>query len=472
MQLDYNRLFKKEMKIQIIIYPLCMAALLSSCHIYKQYDRPDVDTQGLYRDPVSVNDTLRSDTNNMADLPWEKVFTDSQLQNLIRLGLERNTDLQTALLQVKEAEASLMTSRLSYLPSLTLAPQGGVSSFDKMRGNWTWSLPVAASWEIDLFGKILNTKRAAKAALLQSDAYRQAVQTQVVSAIANYYYMLLMLDKQLQITEQTSVLWAKNVETMKAMKEAAMVNEAGVVQSEANYRAVLASVADLKNQIRQTENSLSLLLRQAPQKIERGRLEEQKLPMALNAGVPVQLLSNRPDVKAAEMALAGTYYNANEARAAFYPTLSISGTLGWTNQAGSMIVNPGKMIASAIGSLTQPLFYRGANIARLKIAKAQQQEAMLNFEQSILNAGAEVSDALSLYETANQKLVQRTIQINSLEKSVEYTQELLTLGTSTYLEVLTAQQSLLSAQLSGISDQYQQMQAVVNLYHALGGGTK
>lgn len=458
------------MKIQTIIYPLCMAALLSSCHIYKQYDRPEVDTQGLFRDPVSDTDTLVSDTMNMANLPWEQVFTDPQLQALIRLGLERNTDLQTALLRVKEAQASLMTSRLSYLPSLGLAPQGGVSSFDNMRGNWTWTLPVAASWEIDLFGKILNTKRAAKAALMQSEAYRQAVQTQVVAAIANYYYMLLMLDRQLEITEQTSVLWAKNVETMKAMKEAAMVNEAGVVQSEANYYAIVASVSELKNQIRQTENSLSLLLRQAPQQIGRGKLQDQRLPQVLQAGVPIQLLAKRPDVRAAEMALAGTYYNANEARAAFYPQISISGTYGWTNSAGSMIVNPGKLIASAIGSLTQPLFYRGANIARLKIAKAQQQEALLSFEQAILNAGADVSDALNLYETAKQKLVQREKQINALEKSVEYTQALLSLSTSTYLEVLTAQQSLLSAQLSGIADEFQQMQAIVNLYHALGGG--
>ena len=408
----------------------------------------------------------------MADLPWEKVFTDPYLQSLIRLGLERNVDLQTALLKVQEARASLMTSRLSYLPSLTLAPQGGVSSFDKKQGSWSWSLPVSASWEIDLFGKLLNTKRAAKAALMQSEAYQQAVQTQVVAAIANYYFSLLMLDEQLQITETTSVLWAKNVETMKAMKEAAMVNEAGVVQSQANYHAVMASIADLKDQIRQVENSLSLLLRQAPQHIERGQLKKQHLPVILEAGVSVQLLAKRPDVKAAEMALAGTYYNANEARAAFYPSLTISGTYGWTNQAGNMILNPGKMIASALGSLTQPLFYRGANIARLKIAKAQQQEAMLSFEQAILNAGADVSDALSLYESAKQKSLQRTEQINALQKSVEYTQELLTLGTSTYLEVLTAQQSLLNAQLSGVSDRYQQLQAVVNLYHALGGGVK
>lgn len=458
------------MKIELIVYPLCMAALLSSCHIYKKYERPEVETRGIYRDPVSDTDTLVSDTVNMANLPWEKLFTDPQLQQLIRLGLERNTDLQTAILRVKEAQASLMTSRLSYLPSLSLAPQGGVSSFDKKQGNWTWTLPVAGSWDIDLFGKILNSKRAAQAALLQSEAGRQAVQTQVVAAIANSYYMLLMLDKQLEITQTTAVLWAENVETMKAMKEAAMVNEAGVVQSEANYYAVVASVSDLKDQIRQTENALSLLLREAPHRIERGKLKDQVLPGVLNAGVPVQLLANRPDVKMAEMALAGTYYNTNEARAAFYPSISISGTYGWTNQAGSMIINPGKVIASAIGSLTQPLFYRGANIARLKIARAQQEEAMLSFEQAILNAGADVSDALSLYESAKQKLIQRTQQINSLEKSVEYTRELLSLGSSTYLEVLTAQQSLLNARLSEIADQFQQMQAVVALYHALGGG--
>lgn len=458
------------MKIQLIVYPLCMAALLSSCHIYKKYERPEVETRGIYRDPVSDTDTLVSDTVNMANLPWEKLFTDPQLQQLIRLGLERNTDLQTAILRVKEAQAGLMTSRLSYLPSLSLAPQGGVSSFDKKQGNWTWTLPVAGSWDIDLFGKILNSKRAAQAALLQSEAGRQAVQTQVVAAIANSYYMLLMLDKQLEITQTTAVLWAENVETMKAMKEAAMVNEAGVVQNEANYHAVVASVSDLKDQIRQTENALSLLLREAPHRIERGKLKDQILPGVLNAGVPVQLLANRPDVKVAEMALAGTYYNTNEARAAFYPSISISGTYGWTNQAGSMIINPGKVIASAIGSLTQPLFYRGANIARLKIAKAQQEEAMLSFEQAILNAGADVSDALSLYESAKQKLIQRTQQINSLEKSVEYTRELLSLGSSTYLEVLTAQQSLLNARLSEIADQFQQMQAVVALYHALGGG--
>lgn len=460
------------MKNQIIIYSLFAMALVSSCNIYKPYSSPEVDTQGLYRDPLSDSDTLVSDTTNMANLPWEKVFTDPQLQSLIRLGLERNSDLQTAILKVKEAEASLMSSRLAYAPSLTLSPQGGMSSFNKSAASWNYTLPVVASWELDLFGRLLNAKRAAKAVLLQSEAYQQAVQTQVIASIANCYYTLLMLDKQLAVTEETSILWQKSVETMKAMKEAAMVNEAAVAQSEANRYMIAASIPELKNQIREMENTLSLLLRQAPHKITRGTLDAQILPAELKVGIPVQLLSNRPDVKTAEMALAQTFYNANAARAAFYPQLSISGTFGWTNQAGSIITNPAKMIASAVGSLTQPLFYRGANIARLKIAKAQQSEALLGFEQSILNAGAEVSDALDLYETAQAKLLQRGKQIYSLEKAVEYTQELLTLGTSTYLEVLTAQQSLLSARISGISDQFQRTQAVINLYHALGGGIK
>lgn len=447
-----------------------MGALLSSCNVYKRYSRPDTDVQGLYRDPVSAGDTLVSDTSNMGNLPWEKVFTDPHLQTLIRQGLEQNSDLQTALLKVKEAEAGLMSSRLAYLPSLGLSPQGTVSSFDKAAASQTYTLPAVASWEVDLFGKLTNAKRGAKAALLQSEAYRQAVQTQVISSIANSYYTLLMLDRQLAITEETTVLWRETVETMKAMKEAGMVNEAAVVQSEANSYMIAASIPDIKKSIREAENALCLLLKQAPQRVERGRLEDQSLPSLLNAGVPVQLLANRPDVKAAEMALAGTFYNTNQARSAFYPQISISGTLGWTNNSGMGIVNPGKMIATAVGSLTQPLFNRGALTARLRVAKAQQEEALIAFEQAILNAGSEVSNALVQYQTAKDKIVQREKQIISLEKSVEYTRELLTSSTATYLEVLTAEQSLLNAQLTGVSDEFQRVQAVVNLYRTLGGG--
>ena len=449
---------------------ICATTLLSSCHIYKSYDRPEVDSSGIYRDTVSDNDSLVSDTTNMGNLPWKVIFHDPQLQSLIEQGLANNVDLQTAMLRVKEAEAMLMSSRLAYAPSLSLAPQGTISSFDKSAAVKTYQLPVVASWEIDLFGRLLNAKRGAKAALLQSEAYQQAVRTQIIATIANTYYTLLMLDQKLAISEETSANWEKSVETMKAMKQAGMVNEAAVVQSEANSYMVKASLSDLRRQVRETENALCLLLKQAPQKIERGDFNKQVLTHDLTAGVPVQLLANRPDVKAAEMALAGTYYNTNQARSAFYPQITVNGSGGWTNSAGNLVINPGKLIASAVGSLTQPLFNRGANIARLKVAKAQQEEALLSFQQSILNAGSEVSNALFQYQTASEKSTYRQGQIHSLEKSVEYTEELLKLGTSTYLEVLTAQQSLLSAQLTEVSDRFEQMQAVVNLYHALGGG--
>lgn len=450
---------------------LCATALLSSCHIYKPYNRPDgVEASGLYRDTISVTDTLKTDTVTIANLPWREVFTDPNLQALIERGLNHNTNLQTAILQIKEAEAMLMSARLAFAPSLALSPQGTISSFDGGRATKTYQLPVVASWELDLFGNLLNAKRGAKASLMQSEAYKQAVQTQVIASIANSYYTLLMLDRQLIITEETAQKWKQNVETMKAMKAAAMTNEAAVVQSEATYYQVLATLPDLRRNIREVENALSLLLAQAPQQIQRGKLEDQYLPTTLSTGIPLQLLANRPDVKAAEMALAGTYYNANQARAAFYPSITISGSAGWTNSGGSIITNPGKFLASVVGSLTQPLFYRGANIARLKVAKAQQQEAQLNFQQTILDAGGEVSDALYQYQSCLDKEVARRQQINSLEKSVEYTEDLFKLGNSTYLEILSAEQSLLSARLSEVSDKFDRMQAVVNLYHALGGG--
>ena len=451
---------------------LCATALLSSCHIYKSYERPeDIRTDAIYRDTVSINDTLVSDTANMGNLPWREVFRDAQLQALIEEGLTHNTDLQKAMLQVKQAQAALLSSKLAYLPSLILAPQGTISSFDHKKATQTYQLPVTSSWEIDIFGKLLNSKRGAKAALLQSEAYEQAVRSQIIANIANCYYTLLMLDQQLAISEETYQNWKESVNTMKEMKKAGMTNEAAVVQSEANCYMVAANIPDIQRSIRETENALSTLLGEAPHAIKRGELEAQVLPTELSAGVPIQLLSNRPDVKAAEMSLASCYYNTNSARAAFYPQITLSGSAGWTNAAGSVIMNPAKVLASAVASLTQPLFARGANIAQLKVAKAQQEQAFIAFQQSILNAGSEVSNALVQYQTAEEKLIQRKEQIISLEKSVKYTQDLLLLDSShTYLEVLTAQQSLLSAQLSEVSDNFQRMQSVVNLYHALGGG--
>ena len=462
------------MKKQIITL-MCATALLSSCHIYKSYDRPeDITAAGLYRDTTAVNDTLAADTANFGNLPWREVFTDPQLQALIEQALANNPDLRSAALNVKKAEAALMSARLAYAPTLALSPQGTVSSWDKGKATQTYSLPVTASWQIDLFGQILNPKRGAQVSLKQTQFYEQAVQTQVIANVANMYYTLLMLDRQLQITESTAEILKKNVETVEAMKDAGIYNttSAGVEQTRAAYAQVLASLPGMRQSIRETENALCLMLNQPAQEIERGVLENQQLPTEFSAGIPLQLLSNRPDVKAAEMSLAASYYDTNSARAAFYPQITLSGSAGWTNSAGSAIVNPGKLLASAIGSLTQPLFYRGANIASLKQAKAQEEQSKIQFQTTLLKAGNEVSNALYQYQMTSEKAVSREIQVNSARKAAEDTKELFNLGTSTYLEVLSAEQSYLSAQTSEVSDTFDRMQAVISLYQALGGGRK
>lgn len=454
-----------------IIGTMCLAALMSSCHIYKSYDRPEtIDALGIYRDPVSAVDTLAADTASMGNLPWQEVFRDATLQALIEEGLANNVDMQAAVLRVKEAKVMLTSARLSYLPSLNLAPQGTITSMDGHRAAQAYQLPAVASWEIDLFGKLLNSKRGQQAAYLKSKYARQAVRSQIICGIANIYYTLLMLDRQVEITTETAAIYKENVRAMEAMKVAGYVNEAGVAQMRAASHQVEASLLDLKRQVRETENSLSVLLAKAPQSIQRGKLEDQVMPEELTAGVPLQLLENRPDVKMAEMTLAGAYYSTNQARAAFYPSLRIGGTAGWTNGSGVAVSNPGIVMLQALASLTQPIFNNGKLVANLKVAKAEEEIARMNFQQKILEAGKEVSDALCLYETADKKLVEDKGRVEQLQKAVTYTKALFQSAESTYLEVLTAQQSLLSAELGEVADNFQRMQAVINLYSALGGG--
>ena len=460
------------MKGTKIITLMCATALLSSCHIYKAYDRPeDITTEGLYRDTALVNTAVANDTASFGNVPWREVFTDPQLQAYIEQALANNADLRTAMLSVESAQAALLSARLAYLPQLSLSPQGTLTNWNKGEVTAaTYNIPVSASWQIDLFGQILNPKRAAQVSLKQAQYNQQAVQTQLIANVANIYYTLLMLDRQLEITESTADVLKDYVETMQAMYDYGNVNSAAIEQSRSAYAQVVASLSDLRQSLTETENAFCLILNEPAHAIERGVLENQVLPSEFSVGVPIQLLSNRPDVKAAEMALAACYYNTNSARAAFYPQITLSGTAGWTNSSGAGIVNPGKLLANLIGSLTQPLFYRGANIARLRQAKAQEEQAKIGFQTTLLNAGNEVSNALALYQNTVAKVNSRTMQVNSARKAAEDTKELFNLGTSTYLEVLTAQQSYLSAQLSEVSDTYSQMQAVINLYQALGGG--
>lgn len=454
-----------------IIGMMCLTAMMSSCHIYKAYDRPEtIDASGIYRDPASATDTLASDTANMGNLPWKEVFRDAKLQALIEEGLANNVDMQAAALRVEEAKVMLTAAKLSYLPTINFTPQGTLSSFDKSKPTQTYQLPVSASWEIDLFGKILNAKRGQKVAYEQSQYSEQAVRSQIICGIANTYYSLLMLDRQVEITTETAAIYKENVRVMEAMKIAGMTTEAAVAQMRAASHQVEASLLDLKRQVRETENSLAVLLAKAPQPIDRSTLDEQVMPEELTAGVPMQLLENRPDVKIAEMTLAAAYYTTNSARAAFYPGLNITGTAGWTNSAGMAVLNPGKLILNAVASLAQPIFNNGKLIANLKVSKAEEKIAQMNYQQTILEAGKEVSDALFLYDTQNKKLVEDRGQVDQLDKAVTYTKALFQSGDATYLEILTAQQNLLSAQLSEVSDNFQRMQAVINLYSALGGG--
>ena len=447
------------------------AALMSSCGIYNKYERPDVNVTGIVRDVTSNTDTLAvTDTTSFGNLPWRSVFTDPQLQVLIEQGLEHNTDLLNAALNVKMVEAQLMAAKLAFVPSFTFSPQGTISSWDGSKATKTYSLPINASWSIDLFGNLLNQKRSAQMALLATKDYKLVVKTNLIANIANAYYTLLMLDKQLEIVDNMTVLTKDTWDMMKLQKELNSAKETSVQSAEANYYSVLAQAADLKRQIRETENSLSLLLGQPAQTIARGRLEDQSLPTEFSTGVGIQMLNNRPDVHYAEMTLAQCFYDTQAARSKFYPNITISGSGAFTNSSGSGIVNPGKWLLSAIGSLVQPIFQNGQLVAQLKVAKATQEQAYNTWQNAVLSAGSEVSNALVLYNSSDEKSKLEEKQVESLTKNVQYTKDLFNMGSSTYLEVITAQQSLLNAELSKVQDDFYKMQAVVNLYYALGGG--
>ena len=448
-----------------IIVLTTATALLSSCGIYTKYQPAETTPDNLYGEEVAVDDTT-----NFGNVNWRELFTDPQLQALIEQGLQNNTDLRSAQLQIEEAEAAFMSAKLAFLPSFALSPQGTISSFDGGKATKTYTLPVTASWELDIFGRLRNAKQQAKALYAQSKDYQQAVRTQLIAGIANVYYTLLMLDEQLAISQQTEEAWKETVASTRALMDAGLANEAATSQMEAAYYSVQTSILDLKEQINQVENSLALLLAETPRRYERGKLADQRLPEDVAVGVPMQMLSNRPDVRAAERSLEQAFYATNQARAAFYPSIVLSGSAGWTNSAGSMIVNPGKFLASAVGSLTQPLFNKGQIMAQYRIAKAQQEEASLSFQQALLNAGSEVNDALVACQTSKAKTLLFEKQIQSLEKALESTSLLMEHGTTTYLEVLTARQSLLSAQLSQTANRFTEIQSVINLYQALGGG--
>lgn len=460
------------MKIYSNIILVGLAALsLTGCKsLYGHYERPSVNVQGIVRDPVSATDTLAvTDTTSLGSMPWREVFTDPQLQVLIQKALDNNTNMLNAALNVDMAEAQLKAAKLAFVPQFTFTPQGTITRFNNTTTK-SYSIPVNASWNLSLFGGLTSAKRAQQMVLLQSQDYKRSVQTSLVANVANLYYTLLSLDKQMQIVSDMEKLTKETWDIMKVQhQEIAGVRSTAVQSAESNYYSVLTQKKELERGIREAENSLSLLLCEPVHSIARGDMDSQVLPTNLAVGVPMNLLANRPDVHANEMNLASCFYQVENARSKFYPSITISGTGGFSN--GSGMVNPGKWLASAVGALTQPIFMNGQLTANLKVAQDTYQQAYNTWQQSILQAGSEVSNALVQYNSSEEKSQIEAKQIEVLKKNVEDTRALMASAGSTYLEVITAESNLLNVQLSKVSDDLAKMQAVVSLYEALGGGT-
>jgi len=449
------------------------ALLLSSCGLYNKYERPEVDTKGLVRDTVSLTDTLAvADTASFGNLPWRSVFTDPQLQALIQQGLDNNPDLLNAALNVHMVTEALKVAKLAFLPSVAVSPQGTLASFDGAAATKSYTLPVSASWNLDLFGNLLSVKRSAQMQLLATKDYQTVVKCNIISGIANLYYTLLMLDRQVEIVTDMEQLTKETWEKMQFMHNNRIGYRSTAVQSaEAAYYQVQTQKIDLQRQIREMENSLSLLIGQPGQTIARSTFANQSLPSEFSTGVGIQMLANRADVHANEMALAQCFYDVETARSRFYPNITVTGTAAFTNNNG--MVNPGKWLLSAVGSLVQPIFQHGQIVAGLKVAKDKYEQAFNTWQNSVYKAGNEVSNALSSYNAYTDKTVLDAKRVTVLKQNVEDTKKLMeSSSNTTYLEVISAQSNLLNAEINEVSDQFSRMQAVVNLYQALGGGAK
>ncbi len=466
------------------IYIVLVALLLTGCksakeartRLYSDYQdtiRPTF-IDSLFRDTaLSAEGYLPlTDTVCFGNMSWRDIFNDPYIMDLIERALDNNTNILLADETIYQAEQGLKVSKLAFLPSVAFSPQGTVSSFDFAKATKTYSLPIGASWQIDAFGNLRNAKKQSEMTVLQTRVAKQAVRTNIVSAVANLYYTLLMLDAQLRTTNETIVIWQKNVEVMGYMKNAGMATAAAVSQYQANLISLQAGVPKLEAGIAQAENALCYILHEAPHPIARAKtFYTSGLPEQFSVGVPLQLLQCRPDVRIAELQMAYAFYGRNKAEAAFYPSITLNGSVGWTNSGGMGITNPAKVLASMIGQITQPIFAKGQLNANLRIAESEQRRAQLNFEDALLQAGQEVSNYLKDYQTAIDQTEWYTQQVQVLETARDQTTALFTHGNSTtYLEKLTAEQSLLSAQLSLINANHDRVQALINLYCALGGG--
>ncbi|WP_324719667.1 efflux transporter outer membrane subunit [Salinimicrobium sp. HB62] len=458
---------------KILVVPAVLLSL-QSCFVAKEYTRPEEVVEAeTYR-----TDELPTDTISMARISWRELFSDPVLTDHIDRALENNLDIRIALQQIEAAGAYLKQAKVQDLPSLglstqvthqQLAPNSQFGSF--FDGSISqYEATANLSWEADIWGRIKSNERAQRAAFLQTVAAHQAVKTRLVANVANLYYQLLALDEQLEVTRETVANRMNSLETIKALKEAGNVTEVGVKQTEAQLYRAQAVVVDLENQIRLLENAFSILLGEAPHAIERTELEDQVLNTQLKTGLPVQLLRNRPDVIAAEYNLANAFQLTNVARSNFYPSLSISATGGFQSLDLAELIDANSLFATVVGSLTQPLFNRRQIKTRYEVAQAQQEIAFLEFRRAILDASREVSDALFNYAAADKKLEIKQQEFEAYDLATSYSEELLNSGFANYLEVLTARENALNSQLELVNIRYDELNAIVDLYQALGGG--
>ena len=461
-----------------------MSLLLTGCGVYDKYTQKNEAPADAFGTTQDIN--VASNGNSLATMSWREFFTDPVLQSLIDMVLTHNTDVNSARIAVEKSEASLKMARMAYLPSLYFSPQGTMAKFDDNPWSKTYNLPLQLSMDVDVFGSLTNKKRAANAVLLQAQMREEAIRTNLISTTAQQYYMLQVLDRQLEILTQTDSLWNASLEMQKTLWENGKAYSTAVNQMESSYLNVKAQIVDTRRNIRATENAICRLLAVAPQHINRNKWGSSALhhPDAkgntgqrmfdtqfLKIGVPASMLELRPDIRMANHAMEEAFYNTQAARSAFFPSITLNGTGGWTNSAGAAVVNPGKLLLSFVGSLTQPIFARGRLKANLKINQLTEEDLLQRYAQTVVDAGNQVNEAMADCQAAREKHQFYSRQVEVLHEAYTGTHELMDNGKASYLEVLTAQESLLNAQLSEAMNMYKGAQAVIALYIALGGGT-
>ncbi len=470
------------MKIKNIIAVAAVGMSLTGCGLYNKYEQKTDTPSDVFGDNIASQNT----DSSIAEMSWREFFTDPLLQQLIDQVLANNVDLNSARIAVEKSQASLSAARLAYLPSLAFAPQGSLSSFDGAKPTKTYNLQLQASWDLDVFGSITSKKRAAKAVLLQSQLTEEATRANLISTTAQFYYRLQMLDRELEILNMTDSLWGASLDTQKALWENGQAYSTAVNQLESSWLSVKTQIVDIARTIRSTENEICRLLGVTPQHVERSKWGTSALhhPQAegdtgqrvfdkqfLKIGVSANMLERRPDIRLANATMEEAFYNTQSARAAFFPSITLSGSAGWTNNNG-IIVDPGKFLWNAIGSLTQPIFARGSIKANYKIQKLTEEDLQKKYVQTVIDAGNEVNEALADCQASRDKHQYYHRQVQVLHDAYIGTHELMDNGKANYLEVLTAQESLLSAQLNEVSNMYNGTQAIIALYIALGGGIK